>query len=434
MHSSGRARLPRDLAFALFLIVLSARCSRAPASPAAASPTSPSFTTASSLLGSTAVAPGGISGKFDVSFPARNDAFDFRNQLETKYQNGLGRAAAPTFVDAEGEVVWTGEYIRYRVNGCDHAGATQRVLAQIDGQPPSQPCGTAAEGLVTFPPRGEAFDFRRQLESKYQQTGRGLSQSAVDPEGGVIWTQEYLRYRVNQCDHATSVQKVFTQVDGGAVPATCSPCIFTVSPTATRVSASGGTFTAAIAKVSGEGDCAFGVESLAPYVTLGAGTSGSAATTLTYTVRPNFGSARSTSIRVRWPNGSALLDINQDAGNTASFTMTDPFNAAGVSTSICNIRTPATPCAFTVNGSFSPNATYAWAIRYDRGAGTVSRDFVGGPAFSFTESCGSPNASAGGTEVPMSVIVVVTDGASSVTLQSGQGSQAPTLIKFYTCQ
>lgn len=418
----------------LFTIVVAAGCSPHPEPTAAASVSGPSPAASRSLLGSTAVAPGGISGKFDVSFPARNESFDFRNQLEAKYQTGLGRAAAPTFVDAEGEVVWTGEYMRYRVNGCDHAGAVQRVLAQVDGQAAGQSCGPAAEGLITFPPRSDALDFRRQLESKYQQSGRGLSESAVDPEGGVIWTQEYLRYRVNQCDHPTSIQKVFTQVDGGAVPATCSPCIFTVSPSANHVTASGGTFTATIKKTSGEADCAFTVETLAPYVTLVSGTSGAATTTLTYTVRPNFANARSTAIRVRWPNNSALLDIDQDAGNTASFTMTDPFNAPGVATSICMIRSTATPCAFSATGNFSANATYAWAIRYDRGAGTVVRDFIGGPTFTFTESCGGPVATASGTEVPMSVIVVVTDGASRVTLQSGQGGQAVTLIKFFTCQ
>ena len=77
-------------------------------------------------MGPTSVAPGGVSGKFDVSFPPRNDSFDFRNQLETKYRTGLGRAAAATFVDAEGEVVWTQEYMRYRTNGCDHPTATSR--------------------------------------------------------------------------------------------------------------------------------------------------------------------------------------------------------------------------------------------------------------------------------------------------------------------
>ena len=177
--------MSRHLTIVVCTLSLIAGCSSNPERSRAASPTAPSASAPGSLLGPTSVAPGGISGKFDVSFPARNDSFDFRIQLETKYQTGLGRAVAPTYVDPEGEVVWTQEYIRYRVNGCDHSTATQRVLAQIDGQPAGQVCGAPPDGLIAFPPRTDSFDFRRQLEAKYQQFGRGFSQSAVDAEGGV---------------------------------------------------------------------------------------------------------------------------------------------------------------------------------------------------------------------------------------------------------
>ena len=216
-------------------------------------------------------------------------------------------------------MVWTQEYMRYRTNGCDHGSATQRVMAQIDGQPAGQICGAPPDGLIAFPPRTDSFDFRQQLEAKYQQFGRGFSQSTVDAEGGVIWTQEYLRYRVNQCDHPTSVQKVFSQIDGGGVAPTCfvPPCLFTVTPTTQTIPAAGGTFTAIVTKTSG--DCIFGAESLGSFVTLVSGTSGTATdttTTLTYRVDPNTGGARSTQIRVRWTNNSTLLEINQDAFTT----------------------------------------------------------------------------------------------------------------------
>ena len=184
------------------------------------------------------------------------------------------------------------------------------------------------DGLIVFPPRTDSLNFRQQLESRYQQFGRGFSQSTVDAEGGVVWTQEYLRYRVNQCDHPTSVQKVFSQIDGGGVSPTCfvPPCIFTVTPTTQNVPAAGGTFTAVVTRTSGE-NCTFGAESLGYFVSLVSGTSGSdATTTLTYTVAPNPGGARSTQIRVRWTNNSTLLEINQ-AGDHLAFTMTDPNNS-----------------------------------------------------------------------------------------------------------
>jgi len=43
----------------------------------------------------------------------------------------------------------------------------------------------------------------------------------VDNEGDVVWTQEYLRYRVNGCGHAVAVQDVMLQIDGFAAPPVC---------------------------------------------------------------------------------------------------------------------------------------------------------------------------------------------------------------------
>lgn len=427
--------MSRGLTLLLCTCTLVIGCSRNPERSSATAPTATSAPQPGSLIGPTSVAPGGVSGAFDVSFPGRDQSFDFRNQLESKYLSGLGRAAAPTFVDREGEVVWTQEYMRYRVNGCDHATATQRVLTQVGGQAAGAVCGASADGLILFPPRTDAFDFRRQLESRYQQFGRSASQSSVDAEGGVIWTQEYLRYRVNSCDHPTSVQKVFTQIDGGGVPATCfvPPCVFTVTPTTQSVSSAGGTFTATINRTSGE-NCTFGAESLDSFVSIGGGSSGSAeATTLTYTVGPNFGGGRSGFIRVRWTNNSTLLEIQQSGGTAIAFTMTDP-NASSAAATNCAIRTTTTPCVFTVTaGSFSSAAVYSWHIDYQYG-GTASHDFSSAsPNFQFTQACGGPGATAAGTSTPLNVTLTVTDGPTTVTVQSGAGSQPPLTITFFTC-
>jgi hypothetical protein len=424
--------MTRHLTLLICTISLVAGCSRNPERSSAASPTGPSAAEPGSLLGPTSVAPGGISGKFDVSFPPRNESFDFRNQLETKYQTGLGRAPGSTFVDREGEVVWTQEYMRYRTNGCDHGSATQRVMAQIDGQPAGQVCGAPPEGLIAFPPRTDSFDFRRQLESKYQQMGRGFSQSAVDAEGGVVWTQEYLRYRVNQCDHPTSVQKVFSQIDGGGVAPTCyvPPCIFTVSPTVQTVPAAGGTFTAVVTKTSG--DCTFSSESLGSFVSIVSGSGGTTpTTTITYTVEPNPGGARSTLIRIRWTNNSTLLEINQQA-NTTAFTMTDPNNGPGETTT-CLIRSTATPCVFAATANVTGTATYTWSVSYQYGATVTHSQSGASPNFQFTQTCGGPGATASGVETTLNVTLTVTDSNGTTTVQSGSGGQPPLVIKFFTC-
>ena len=426
--------MSRCLTLLVCAFTLVAGCSRNPERSLPIAPTALSAPQPGSLLGPTAVAPGGISGKYDVSFPARNESFDFRNQLETKYLTGLGRAAAPTFVDREGEVVWTQEYMRYRTNGCDHGSATQRVMAQIDGGPAGAVCGAPADGLIAFPPRTDAFDFRRQLESRYQQFGRGASQSSVDAEGGVIWTQEYLRYRVNQCDHPTAVQKVFSQIDGGGVAATCfvPPCIFTVSPTTQNIPATGGTFTVVVTKASG--DCTFFAESLSEFVTLGSGSSGNGeTTTLTYTVAPNTGGARSALIRVRWTNNSTLFEINQ-AGNDIAFNMTDP-NTSPAPTTTCQIKAVAgTPCVFAATGTVAGPATYSWSASYIYG-GTITHTQSGAsPNFQFTQTCGGPGSTPGGTETALNVTLTVTDANGVVWIfQSGSGNQPPLIIKLFTC-
>jgi hypothetical protein len=430
--------MSRHLTILLCALSLVAGCSRNPERSSAGTPTSPSAASQpGSLIGPTSVAPGGISGKFDVSFPPRDQSFDFYVQLEAFYTNVLGRGQTQTYVDREGVVVWTQEYIRYRTNGCDHATAVQRVLAQIANQPAGAVCGAPPEGLIQFPPRNETMDFRRTLETTYQLMGRGLSSSSVDAEGSVIWTQEYLRYRVNGCDHATAMQKVFSQIAGGGVAPTCfvAPCMFSVAPTSQSVAAGGGTFTAVVTKDSGE-NCTFGAESLDSYVTITAGTSGTDTTTVTYTVAANPGGARTGNIRVRWTNNSKLLEINQAAGSGgsggAAFTMTDP-NAGSGATTNCAIRSTATPCVFTAPTGFSSSAVYTWHIEYQYGGG-VSHDFSStSPTFTFTQSCGGPGATVGGNAVALSVTLTVTDGGATTTFQSGSGSQPALTITFFTC-
>jgi hypothetical protein len=291
-------------------------------------------------------------------------------------------------------------------------------------------CGAPPDGLIVFPPRTDSLDFRRQLEAKYAQFGRGFSQSTVDAEGGVVWTQEYLRYRVNACDHPTSVQKVFSQIDGGGVSPTCfvPPCLFTVTPSTQTVPGVGGTFTALITRTQGE-NCTFGAESLGAFVTLVSGTSGTDTTTLTYTVAPNPGTARSTQIRVRWTNNSTLLQIDQ-LGFGVGFTLTDPQNSVNP-TDTCLIRTSPTPCVLTAVGDFATGATFAWTVTYQYGT-TVLHTGAGG-TFTFNQSCGGSGSTPGGTEAPLSVTLTATDANGSRTVTSGSGAQPPLLIKFFTC-
>jgi len=163
--------------------------------------------------------PGQV-GPSDVTFPPRNEPLLFRTALEAQYRDVLRRTSVATFVDQEGTVVWTQEYLRYRVNLCPHAEAVFRVFRQIDGFGVQPICG--ATNTVIFPPRNEPFDFMIQLEAKYRDGLRRPSiLSFVDIEGNIVWTQEYLRYRVTGCGHADAQSRVFDQIAGRGVQPTC---------------------------------------------------------------------------------------------------------------------------------------------------------------------------------------------------------------------
>ena len=83
--------------------------------------------------------------------------------------------------------------------------------------------GVFGPAVVSFPPRNDTVDFRRQLESKYaNDLRRPTGQVYVDFEGDAAWIGEYQRLRTNGCDHNTSVARVMEQIDGTGSGQLCS--------------------------------------------------------------------------------------------------------------------------------------------------------------------------------------------------------------------
>ncbi|MFO7694453.1 MAG: zinc-dependent metalloprotease family protein [Vicinamibacterales bacterium] len=157
-----------------------------------------------------------------VEFPPRNETFAFRTALEVRYRDGLRRAAGPSYADVEGSVVWVSEYLLYRIHQCDHDRAMAKVRMQIQGAGLPSICAQPPAGTIPFPPRNETYAMRLELEAIYRdELKRQPSQSAVDVEGDVVWTQEYLRYRLNGCTHDQAASRVMTQIDGGGIPPVC---------------------------------------------------------------------------------------------------------------------------------------------------------------------------------------------------------------------
>jgi hypothetical protein len=422
----------RYLTGVILLIAAGVACSH-PQNRAAASPTGPSAVSGTATIAYV----GGVSGPMDVLFPPRNESFQFRNDLESKYQS-LGRGLSTTYVDREGEVVWMQEYIRYRVNGCDHSTATQRVMTQIDGGQAGGICGAPPDGQILFPSRADSLDFRRQLEAKYQSMGRGLTTTYVDVEGSAIWTQEYERYRVNSCDHPTAEAKVFSQIDGGPVPPTCFvACTLGLSPSSATVGdpAASGTFEVR----PNQAGCNLGwtATSDSSWLTFpGTSGSGTGFTTVNYSVAQNVSGSRIGRIHFTWSGGSADFVVEQ--GGTpysASFTLTDPFHGPGATTE-CWLQSTATPCNFTATSNLPGSGayTYTWSAQYLYGSLKTFSQTGTSPNFSFTDACGGTDSSSDGSPAELIITLTVTDSlGNTITLRSGQGNQPALAVRRFTC-
>lgn len=416
------------------LVLLGAAACSSPDRARRASPAGPS----AAVFDATPMGVGGISGPMDVLFPSRADAFQFRTELESKYATGLNRAPSFTSVDSEGEVVWVQEYIRYRVNGCDQETAWQRVLAQIDGGSPGGICAENRDFVILFPPRDQVFEFRRRLEAKYQSMGRPAQPSAVDPEGSVIWTQEYMRYRVNECDHASAVQKVFQQIDGGPVSDTCVPaCRYRVAPGVSRFD--DGQHAGFVDLIGEPGGCAWTAGSTAPWLTFdSAYASGSNGITIPYTVAQNVsGGDRTGRIVFSWPGGTTTFFVDQGGSPfITSFTMTDPFRSGTTPTSECHLRSSATPCTFSASSNLPGGSyTFTWNASYVYGGAVKTATQTGASSsFTITDACGASDSTAGGVDADLEISVQVTDSnGNTQTIRSGQGQQPGLIIKKFTC-
>lgn len=422
----------RYLTGVALVLAIAISCSRGNDRPVAAAPTAPSVQSADMSIAFT----GGVSGPMDVVFPSRQDPVLFRIALETKYQQ-MGRSATTTYVDREGEVIWTQEYIRYRVNGCDHTTAVQRVFAQIDGGAPGGICTAPADGLVNFPPRNQILQFRQELETKYQQMGRGLTTTFVDIEGSLVWTQEYLRYRVNACDHATATQKVFAQIDGGPVAATCYiPCSYKLTPPDVNIGYSALSSTVEIRP--DPTPCAWTAVSDASWLTIPSDNrAGTGFMNVPYSVTANNSrNYRTGRVRFAWSGGEATFRVEQQGiPFIANFTLNDT-NRGATNTTECHFRSTSTPCVLTATANLPGSTyTYSWEVSYFYGIQKrQSLTTTSSNVFTFNDQCGGSGSTAEGALTDMSILLVISDErGNSVTLQSGAADQPAMFVKLFTC-
>jgi hypothetical protein len=163
----------------------------------------------------------GVAG--NVTFPPRNEPNDFYNQLLAVYRDELRAAPSATYVDSEGAVIWLTEYARQRVGQCSHDTATTNTLNQITNNGNTLVCANTPVGPIPFPPRNEGLLFMNQLDATYRDSlRRSLGSSFVNNEGAVVWVLEYLRYRLNNCNHGDATIKVLQQIRGLGIQPVCT--------------------------------------------------------------------------------------------------------------------------------------------------------------------------------------------------------------------
>ena len=362
--------LPRFIAITLLLVVAS--CSKP-----ATTPTSPSAAARGSVSAALVERPpadntdviGDPFRTLDVVFPPRDQSLRFRQELEAIYRDGLRRGATSSFVDLEGTIVWTQEYLRYRDNGCNHAQATQRVMSNIDGGAIPAVCSTAS---TPFPPRNEPFQFRQDLEAKYRDgLRRGPTSTFVDTEGDIVWTQEYFRFRTMSCTDAQASARVLEQVQGAPPSNNCGGfCAITVSEPQVSFDERGDSRSVTITTGAG---CGWTATSDSPWLTIISGGSGSGNGTLRYNVAPFTGSgSRDGIITV----GDATIRVRQvNDPISASFVMRQGGSVVGS----CNLGgSGASNCSLDGTGSRGAITSYQWNTTHFRTTGgNVSNSYSG---------------------------------------------------------
>jgi hypothetical protein len=122
--------------------------------------------------------------------------------LDQEYDR-MARPPASLAGSVEERVGAIRQYLVYRLTGCDHAQARDKILRTLAGTAEPKACGNPM--LPASPPTGpeDTFAFRRDLDARLRALGRPLVATRIDLEGEAVWLHEYARARLaGQSDEA----------------------------------------------------------------------------------------------------------------------------------------------------------------------------------------------------------------------------------------
>lgn len=145
-----------------------------------------------------------VCGGETLLFPPRNLPFEFQLLLEGMYRDVLRRPQMLSYVDSEGANVWLAQYLRFRVSGCGHFDAENKVFMEIRGFGVQPDCraGAAVAGRWRGPVRissceqtgtfatigwcsGFSVGFTTSLDVNLTQNGNSVNGTAA--LGGIVF-------------------------------------------------------------------------------------------------------------------------------------------------------------------------------------------------------------------------------------------------------
>jgi hypothetical protein len=356
----------------------------------------------------------------DPQFPSQAESVDFRQQLEARYRDQLGKAPTTSCVDIEGETVLIQEYLRYRASGCSSADATEKVTQQALGRrgnavPPD--CSTPAAGAcsysltptaMTVGAGGGSFPLSVAAEPatcSWTLVSDAPWLGAAPPSGSGaasvtlnvatnIGAARTGRLTLEGADGAAAL----LNVSQAAAPVTPPTCTYSLTPATQAAPATGGTFEAQLNTQVG---CSWQASTTVPWASVTSGTSGNTSGTIRYTIAPN------TSPTSR--DGRLVVSGVADAGAVTLLSQPGVPASCALTVTPASQQIPAEGGTFAVQVSTAASCTWQSSIEFPGGAIVAGATGSGVGTVRYTAPANTSPSSRSGR-----LTVTASDGSSRV--------------------
>jgi hypothetical protein len=99
-------------------------------------------------------------------------------------------------------------YLLFRLTGCDHVTALDKIIRTLAGEHEPRACGNPLVVRSPLPGAEDTFAFRRALETHLRALGRPAVATRLDLEGEAVWLHEYARARLDELSDEAAQDRV----------------------------------------------------------------------------------------------------------------------------------------------------------------------------------------------------------------------------------